>query len=158
MSRIVRLKPVTLVIVIGWLILVAAVYYYIYSSGWFNSTVSAVNEMKNFSASLIQEEGVRAAWVTIQNLYPSDESEQDIHTLIVTVDAPGICVEEKPDEPCLVLRKRIAAKALEEYPNIDNFTHLNIVVEHYRKILLVINLNTAFSDSRTIDEWREEIR
>ncbi len=141
--------------IIGWLVLVAAVYSYIYSSGWLNNVVQATSEMTRFQSALLNEEAVYGAGVSIHNFHASDDSE-DSRTLSVVLKVKNICTES--DDTCKEFTRDIAAKTLNEYPEIDSFTHLSIGVQQNKRILLIINFSKTFIDSKTIAEWREEIQ
>ena len=156
MSTLKKIRPITWIVIVCWLALVTAVYYYVYSAGWLNSAIQATNEMTRFQSSLLEEQGVDGASVSIHNFYASGDDGEDRRTLSVVLNGTDVCTVD--DDACKEFMGRIATKALEEYPEIDSFTHLNIGVQQKKKILLIINFSRTFNDSKTIEEWRDEVQ
>lgn len=154
MHRLKKIKPLTWLGIVVWMGLVISFYYYLYSSGWIGGALESTTEMTRFQSSLMQEEGISSAGISIHNFYPSDSSREASRTLSVVVRAGNECLEE--GDECNAYLRRIAAKTIDEYPEIDSFTHLSVAVQHHLRILFFY-MNKNFGDSKTIEEWREEI-
>jgi hypothetical protein len=143
---------------IVWLLLCVVVYLLIFRAiggkeGVINAFESS-SEMTRFQSSLMQEEGISAAGISIHNFYPSDPRDENSRTLSVVVRAESECLEE--GEACTAYLRRIAAKTIDEYPEIDGFTHLSVAVQHHLRILFFY-MNKNFGETMTIEEWRAEI-